>query len=838
MTRKPLLVLAWLCALLMLVGRPAAAAPSPAGIVNDESGTFSAQQLADLDQALSGLTYPFQVIVVNTAFPGGRPSDAETQFQAFADRLLQERIPKDAVLITVSMQDRLIDFRVWSDGPVNQAFLAKTGREFGSHSGAMLDAYRVPARAGDIPGGIIAAARVVEGVLATAQSPAPISTPGSGSYPSPAPNPVPSDHIFNQPPPMPDPVPQAPPANPWPWVGGIALLGTAAYWTVAFRRYRLALREALELRDGFLGELLELMERDLPLARKYQGEETLSSVSAASNAADAALHAEQEAEALRLGAERFAKFQQFARATAALREATTAYQRAEALSQEAQKTWEPVVDALLNWEKDQADVGNRLAATGAALSAEKVRTGWPLTDLGARLSREEAQLTLARSNRDNDPVRAVRLAREAGATAETLAGDLGALRGLTQALEEQRQRRAAAEASVETARRELGLRFVELPPEPSLAWTLEAEQDAASALPPGEVARVRESLAAARAASDEAEAIVARYREALKQYPEKSAALSGELAVLPGEERLAADTLGDLRARFAAEDWEDVRTVADDLARLQAEARGALSEVARLTSPAVQLYLQAVTLLDEMLARRKALGEALTVLTARPGALEALAAEARSNLDAQDRSLAEADEVALSNRLILPRDVAAQLDDARRTYHLAEQQGHEVPLAVHRWARAAADGAAVAAAALDAVREVARLAAAARAELARAQSEANSALGYERYDRRGHAMTLRGSLVAAESALATGHYQAALAEAGQAMNAARGLEMAYREYVAAQMEAERRRREAEEASRRASESHHNSSSSSSSGGGGSWSSGSSSNNSSGGGGSW
>ncbi|HYF79532.1 MAG TPA: hypothetical protein VD973_20695, partial [Symbiobacteriaceae bacterium] len=672
---------------------------------------------------------------------------------------------------------------------------------------------------------------------APAPTPAPTPTPVPTPAPAPAPvvtypSPSPGDTVWS------GPETRTPPANPWPWVGGIALLGTAAYWTVAFRRYRLALRDALEVRDRFLGELLELMERDLPLARKYQGEETLASVTAASAAADAALHAEQDAEALRHKAERFAKFQRFSRAASVMRDATAAYQRSEASFQEAKQTWEPVVDALLNWEKDQADVGSRLAAAGAALSAEKVRTGWPLTDLGARLSREEAQLTLARSSRDNDPVRAVRLAREAGAATEVLTSDLAALPGLTRALEEQRQRRAAAEASVETARRELGLRFVELPPEPALARTLEAEQDAASALPPGETARVRDSLAAARAASDEAEAIVVRYREALKQYPEKSAALSAELAILPGEERLAADTLGDLRARFAAEDWEDVRTVADDMARLQTEARGALTEVARMTGPAVQLYLQAVTLLDDMLARRTALGEALTVLTARPGALEALAAEARNSLAALDRSLTEADEVVQSNRLLLPADVAAQLDDARRTYHLAVQQGHEVPLPVHRWARAAADGAAVASAALDAVREVARLAAAARAELARAQSEAHSALGYERYDRRGNAMALRSSLTAAEANLIAGHYQMALAQAEQAITAARGLEMAYREYVAAQMEAERRRREAaEEAARRASHSN-NSSSSSSSGGGGSWSSGSSSNNSSGGGGSW
>ncbi|MDF2630072.1 MAG: hypothetical protein K0R39_3903 [Symbiobacteriaceae bacterium] len=845
MTRKALLLVTWLCALLVLVGRPAAAATSPAGIVNDESGTFSAQQLAQLDEALSGLTVPFRVIVVNTAFPGGRPADADVQFQNYADRLLQERVPPDAVLVTVSMQDRLVDFRVWADGPVNQAFLDKAGRQFGDFSGAMLDAYRGPARAGDVPGGIIAAARVVEGVVAAppvtvpdpAPSPSPSPSPAPSypspapSYPSPAPS-LPGETVWT------GPNPQTPPANPWPWVGGVALLGTAVYWTVAFRRYRIALREALEVRDRFLGGLLELMERDLPLARKYQGEETLAKVTAASAAVDTALHTEQEAEALRLQAERFAKFQRFARARSTMKQATEAYQRAEALFRDAEKAWEPVVDAMLNWEKDQADVGAKLAATGTALSAEKVRTGWPLTDLGARLGREEAQLTLARSSRDEDPVRAVRLAREAGAAADVLSADLGAVPGLTEALAAQRKRRAAAEASVELARRELGLRFVELPPEPPLARTLQAEEDAATALPPGEVGRVRESLALARAASDEAEAIVARYREALKQYPEKSAALSRELAAaLPSEERLAANTLGDLRARFAAEDWDDVRTVADDLARFQAEARGALAEVARMTGPAVQLYLQAVTLLDDMLARREALGEQLKVLTARPGALEALAAEARQSLAALDRSLTEADEVALNGRVILPSDVAAQLDDARRTYRLAQQQGQEVPLPANRWARAAADGAAVAAAALQAVREVARLAAAARAELARAQSEGNSALGYERYDRRGNAMTLRGALVSAESALAAGHYQAALADAQQAINAARGLEMAYREYVAAQMEAERRGREAAEAARRAQESH-NSSHSSSSGGGGSWGSGGGSNKSSGGGGSW
>jgi len=832
--RKALLICACLCALVAFGGRPADAGPSPAGIVRDDTSTFTAEQLSDLDEGLSGLRYPVRVIVNSSIFPGGRPHDAEARFQAYAAELLKYFTEKDTILITVALSDRLVDFRVHADGPVNEEFIARTGRPFGDHAAAILEVYRVPARAGDVPGGILAAAEYIDELidplerpLVVPESPAPsVQAPGAPGPVAPSEPPGPSREPVS-------PVGPRTSADPWPWLGGAVLFSASVFWTVKFRRYRLAHRDALKTRDKFLGNLLRLIEKELPQGAMFSGDETRKLVFDASATADMALAAEQEAEQLRERAERRARFSRFSAATTLIGEAADRYHESARLLAAAKETWAPVADALANWSQAQSDAGARLSEAGAVFSAEKVRTGWPLTNLVARHERVEAGLALARSSRDEDPVRAVRLARESGDQGAALVRDLKALPELSKALDEQHRRRLDAIAAVDEARRTLGLRFVELSPDESLARAAAAEAEAGAALPPGDVGRAREAIEAAHAASDSAVSVVQRYRKALEQYPLKRSALSGELGALPDEERQAAQTLARLMASYAAEDWEDVAGLADDLARLRAEGAGALAEAARMTDPSVQLYLRAVELLEQMLDRRETLREGLRGLLERPAELGALADETRRNLDAVGCVLGEADDLMVRGRLVLPPEPAGLLDDARRRYLAVEQLGLETPLPVRRWATEVAAGLTAAIDARAAVAELERLAASARAELARVQTQASEALGYERYDRHGRAGVLRGALAAAEMAIGSGNYQSALMEAERALECCRGLEWAYRDFVNAQLEEERRRREAEEAAHRTAHStfssnddnHFGSSSSNddnTSGGGGSW----------------
>jgi hypothetical protein len=645
-------------------------------------------------------------------------------------------------------------------------------------------------------------------------------------------------------PPTPQPVPTPwsqpvttvttePTGSPWPWLGGALLVIAAGGWTFRFRAYRLKRREAYALRDSFLGDLLDLMQRQVPLARDYTGEETHALYTEATATADQALAAEQQGEELRQQAERMARFWRFAKACDLLDAAGGCYQEAQGAFTEARQAWETVATALHEWDDLAAGVDQRLTATAGAITFEQSRTGWPLTALSTRRQQADVVLVLARSRRDADPVQAARLARSAGTELEAIGADLASLSEVARALEEQRRRHADAAAEVEEARRTLSLRFVEASPDAELDRSTQAEAGVAAALPEGDVAAARQGLSTAVAAAAEAMAIVERYRRAIREYPQKSAALATALAGLPSDERQAAATLADLTARYAPEDWDDVHTLAADLANLQVDVRTGLDETARLTNPAVQRHLQAAAMLHDLAARREQLRQALPVLLARPSELDTLAGEARRDLEAMQLRLRQADEEIARDVLTLPPDLAERLEDARRQCLSAEELGRTMPLPAHRFARTAADGAAVALGAREAVAEVARLAAAARLELARVQAQAVSALEYASYSSY-HAATVQGALSSAELALSTGEYQLVLTEAARAADSCHGLMSAY------------------EDSQRSSNSNSSSFGSSSggggsidfgssSGGGGSFDSGSSSSSSSdstGGGGSW
>ncbi|HYG59286.1 MAG TPA: TPM domain-containing protein, partial [Symbiobacteriaceae bacterium] len=375
-----LLVCAALAAL--LAAGPAWAARSPAGIVSDDSGTLSAGQLQALERDLTGLRYHYRVVILGQAFAGDQPADANARFSQLAhDLLAQREVPREAVLITIAMKERLVDFRVYADGPVNQAFLEGTGREFSAHTDSILDQFRGPAGRGDIPGGIVSAVKRIEAIVPIASpGPAPEPVPGPAPvptpYPPPAVQPVPSPAQPRAPAPAPEPVDLRPVL--W-WLLGAAAVALAVSMGFRYTGYRKRLKATLAIRDGFLGDLLNLMEKEFPLARKYQGEETRGAVEAAIAAADEALHTQQEAEPFRAKAERSARFGLFGSARQALDKAEARYSRAAEQFGRAKTAWEPVSHCLRHWAALSEEAGAGAAAASSALTAQRVRTAWPLT---------------------------------------------------------------------------------------------------------------------------------------------------------------------------------------------------------------------------------------------------------------------------------------------------------------------------------------------------------------------------------------------------------------------------------------------------------------------------
>jgi uncharacterized membrane protein YgcG len=812
--------------MVMLAVSPALAGTSPAGIVNDEAGVLTADQLAAMDKALSGLQYQYRVVILDHAFDGAAPANDTAQFDQMLERFLTERqVPQDGVLIAVAMKERLVGFRVWQNGAVNQKFRDGTGRDFGAFTDQMIAAFRGPAAAGNIAEGVLSSARTIEGLVAANPVRPSSSTPSSPAPYTPGPiQPSPAPYTgYNG---APTPSRPAPTPIDWAPVGwtALGLAGAAAIvvWLMQLRAYRRRRREALAVRDSFLGELLHLMEKELPMARAYEGEATKAQVAAAVAAADMALKVEQEAEETRTQAERSARFCLLPRASRTLQQALEQYQAGKQAFAQASQAWEPVGFALRHWAEVSDVAGQNSGKAASGLSAEKVRTSWPLSALAGRIDEAVVTMDQGRKIRDRDPVQAVTLVKSADESFQAALSDLAAIPEVTARLGTEKTGRQQAGGAVDEARRTLGLRFVELSPDDSLAAALRHEETAALALPQGDVGTVRSELDAEAAAVAQALQILERYREALKQYPLKSASLSQDLAGLPAEQTSAAATLAGLATRFAAEDWADVASLAQDMSAFHAEGRSGLEDVTRLTSPAEQRYLRAVELLDGWLARREELRKAYGVLNARPGELEELCRQAQQHAEEMEALLEQAADQTYREGLRLPADLAGRLDEARAQLASIQALGRTSPVPAHRWERSAADGASLAGGLRDQVAEVARRASMARGELARAQQMAMAALAYEPYDRHGHAGTLRGALTAAQVALSGGNYDMALAECARAMTSCNGLEEAYRHHLREQEEEERRRREAMQ--------------SHSSGGSGSW--GSSSNSGSGGSGSF
>lgn len=755
------------------------AAKSPGGVVDDRTGEWSAAELKDLEDKLANRRFAYRVIILEDAFAGQNLSDAqeEARFGELADELLADA-PKDAVLITIDVKERLVDFRVWEEGPIQSAFYEARGSSFRSFTDDMLNAFGGPAGRGDYSGGILAAADRIE-ALAKAPAAAPSPSPGTAR-------------------PVPVPVPVPTPARPSVNAGqvGIVLVvivvGVAGLVQITFTvRYRRRHKEALGVRDGFVGGLVKMHQQELPLARNYDGDETRESVQAASAAADRAFAAFQAGNDTLAEAEGLARKWRTGAASAVLAKARRSFDEAAAAYAEAQKAYAPVAEAIHQWDDAAAltAASRQAAETGAA--ELRNRTGWGLPRVQERIEAAIGRQSDADQARTEDPVAAIRLAREANTLFAEITVDLDRLTAQRDAYDAQRQDSQKAKAEIEQTRTSLGLRFVEGDPNDNLAKARKQEALAAERMPLGDVEGADEALEAARSAVAEVRTILANYREAVEQYPAKRQAATQGAGALASDQVTARGVIQQLSGRYAAEDWSDVKELPAEMAGLERRIAAGLDEVARLARPEEQRYLQAYRMLNDWLAELKSLESRLALLVERPSRLEEMEQQARQHLSQAEVEWAAAQPRSSQVGLVLPFDLS---DRWRRL----DQQLSEVrsllgmrPLPVSRASQAADQAMEWAAGLRRSVEELARQALAARERLQRAQQEATAALVFSRFGPM-HVTTLQRALAAGEQALAAGRYDQALAEAEAAIRSARALVAAHAAHRAAE---ERRKRE-------------------------------------------
>lgn len=776
-----LVLLLSLMAFLLGVAAPAAAATSPSGVVDDRAGIFTAAELERLEEDLSGRRFAYRVIILEEAFAGAEPADAEARFQAMADELLAE-VPRDAVLITIAMEEALVDFRVWKDGPVQAAFREATGRAFADSVDRIMDAFVPRAAEGDIAGAIRAAADRIESLAAAPAAPGQGSAgPGRSGPAQPPPAAGGSGASSGS-------RGSAPSGPARPGLIGIVLAALAALVAAAvelalFVQYRRSHRRCVELRNQFVSGLVKLHEQDLPLARNYGGEETRGHVAAAAAAADRAFDAYRAGSEKLAEAERLARRWRFGAGTRALDEVYKAFRQAEAAHREAQEAYAPVSAAILGWEGAVQEAAAHRDAVDRAMADLQGRTGWTLAALRERADRAAGLQQSAEAARGEDPVRALRAMREAGEAFAAIRADLNRLAELQSGLAEQEQDAVRARSEIEEARARLGLRFVEEDPGLALERALHLQAKAAERMAAGDVAGAAEALAGGQSALADVRAILGRYREAVEQHPAKRQALAEAAGWLAAEQEPARRRIAQLTARYAPEDWAAVRDLPAALAALERQVRADLAEAERLTQPDVQRYLQAYRLLSDRLQEVAALRERAAQLASLPDRLAGAEQAAREQLSRAEREWEAAREAAERAGLLLPRELAERARRLEGALRLVESLLAERPVPAGRAAREAAAAADLAAGLRRSVEELARRADEARARLRQARSEAAAALVHSRFNP-GAAQAMQRSLDAAERALAEGRYDQALAEAEAALRSARALVAAYQRYLA------------------------------------------------------
>jgi len=786
---RPVLLLS-LLAVLLAIALPAVAATSPGGVVDDRAGIFSDDELVQLEDALTGRRFAYRVVILEEAFAGPEPADGMTRFQSMAADLMSElSVPRNGVLITVAMKEGLVDFRVWEDGSVQSAFRRATGQPFEDFSDLMVDDFAGPAIEGDFAGAVRAVADRIES-LAAEPAPGP-SSPGTGvaSPAKPAPSPGSSTTVT--------PPPGRTAVRSWSLgLAGLVLAGLAALIAgilelALFLQYRRSHRACIERRNSFVPGLVKLHEQDLPLGRNYEGPETRDHVQAAAAATDRAFDAYRAGSEKLDEAERLARRWRFGAATRALDEVLKAFGRAADAHREAQEAYAPVSAAILGWNDAVTETASRREGAAQAIADLQGGTGWALPGLQEELEDAVRLQQAAEADRAEDPVRALRLMQEAGQAFAAVGADAARLGELRQAHAAQQQDAARARSEIEELRVSLGLRFVEEDPVAALERALKEQARAVERMSLGDVVGAGEALAGGQAALDDVRAILARYREAVGQYPAKRQALTEGAAWLAGGQGPARAVIDQLAARYAAEDWADVRDLPEAMADLERRARVGLEEAARLTQPEVQRYLEAYRLLNDRLAELAALRERAELLQARPDRLAEAEGAARDQLVRAEREWAAAQQVVAAQGLVLPRTLSERWSRIDGWLGEVRLLLAERPLRVGRAGREAAGVLEMAGGLRRSAEELARQAETARARLRQARTEASAALVHSRFSPSA-ASALQRALDAGERALAAGQYEQAIAEADSAMASARALVAAYQRHLAE----ERRRREA------------------------------------------
>lgn len=824
---------------------PALAAMSPGGTVEDRTGSWTQEQLSAMEEALQGQRFAYRVLILGQAFPDGPPADKVARFQAMTRQLMTDlAVPRDTVLVTVAMQEKLVDFRVWADGPVDAAYREVTGAPFGASSQSMLQAFAGPARSGDTQGAILAAVVRIEAM----------ATPPSVQPLSPVP-PVPPVPPVAPVPPVPPVAPVYPgtrdaaPESPvWPWVLGASAVGLGGLWAAMAIRYRRRHQALLALRDTFLEDLLKLIQQDLPVAKGYVGEESHRAVAKAASLADRCIQVYDEGTAHCQRAERLARQTRFYAGLKALKVADEFYQAAACARQEARTAYQPVADAIHEWEAALAETAACREQAESGLADLQSSTGWALGDLGQQHQEGLAWQQEGEGVRTDDPVRAIRLVREAGDRFQWVRESLTRLREQREALAQNQARRSQVAAAIQDCRSRLSLRFVEADPDERLRQAGDLAAEAARQMAAGAVEAADTALAGAAAAVARANSIVERYREAIAQYPSKVDRLTQETRHLEGEVGAARQVIDQLRHRYDVEDWDDVRLLPEQVGSFAQQVWDGVREVARLTTREEQRYLKAVELLDGWLAERARLTGDLAQLRARPAQFAEMERQGQEQVAAATQEWEAAAKTVDRYDLRLPPELDQQRIAAESSLNGARLLIGQRPLRVNRAVREAGQALELCTRLRRDVAELKVQALDARDRLERAQAQARASLRYASYDSH-QAHRLQQALRDAEVAVAAGMYAAALAEAQSALQSSAALQLAYSQY---QQEQERQRQAA-----MSHLSHQSSggggdwgSSSGSSGGGGSFDSptdtsggggsfgGSDNNNTSGGGGSW
>lgn len=783
---KPFRALTILLALIMTLAMGATsvfAEKSPGGVVDDRTGEWTAAELKALEDNLANRPYAYRVIILEEAFSGREPADAVERFGEMADELLETAsVPKDAVLITIAMKERLVDFRVWEEGSVQSAFYDARGSGFNAYTEDMLSAFAGPAGRGDFGAGIVAAANRIETMAKPSGSGH--TSPGTASPGTSRPTPVPT----------PVPTPARPSVN----AGQVAIVlvvivvGAAGLVQVAFTlRYRRRHKDAVAVRDGFVGDLVKMHQQELPLARNYDGDETRESVRAASEAADRAFAAFQAGNDSLAEAEGLARKWRTGAASSVLVKVKRSFDEAAAAYAEAQKAYAPVAEAIHQWDDAAAlTAASRQAAESGAAELQ-TRTGWGLAKLKERIQAAIGRQSAADQARAEDPVLAIRLVREANTLFAEIKVDLDRLTAQRDAYDAQRQDGQKAKAEIEQTRTALGLRFVEGDPNDALAKAHKQEALAAERMPLGDVEGADEALEGARNAVAEVRTILANYREAVEQYPIKRQALIEGAASLASDQPTADGVVAKLTGSYAREDFADVLNVPAHMAKLEQDIWAVADEVSGLVRPEVQHYLSAHRILTDYLTEVANVQARLKLLVERPDRLAEMEEQARQHLSQAEGEWAAAQQRSAQVGLLLPADLSdrwrrldQQLGEARSLLGMR-------PVPANRASQAVAQVLEMATGLRRSVEELAGRAIAARERLQQAQRESTAALVYSRFGPM-HVTTLQRALAAAEQALAAGRYDQALAEAEAAVRSARALVAAHAAHRAAE---ERRRRE-------------------------------------------